>query len=146
MLPSIAGRRNPMVASDVTGDGSMERVERRIDLPVPPAELWPALTEPDRLSEWFGADSDLRPEPGARATFRWPDGRERGAVVEEVEAGRRLAFRWLAFERRPGGGVVLVGPGRVELEVTGSGEGSILTVTEWGTEQPAQPRAGAVTR
>jgi uncharacterized protein YndB with AHSA1/START domain len=112
----------------------MDRIERRVELSASPEEVWPALSEGPRLSGWFGAHVDLEPSPGGRATFRWPDGRERGAIVEAVEHGRRLAFRWHPFERSPGGAVTVVGSGRVELVLEPSGSGSTLTVTEWGTE------------
>jgi uncharacterized protein YndB with AHSA1/START domain len=97
--------------------------------------VWPALTEGDRLSAWFGAEVSLEPRPGGRATFRWPDGRQRGAVVEAAEPGRRLVFRWLPFERGSGGRTVVVGPGRVEMEVEPFGGGSILRVSEWGRDR-----------
>jgi uncharacterized protein YndB with AHSA1/START domain len=110
----------------------MERIERRVDLPAPPAEVWPTLSRGAGLSGWFGAAVVLEAEPGRRATFRWPDGRQREAVVESVEVGRRLAFRWLPFERGPDGRMAVIGPGRVELELEPSGNGSTLRVTEWG--------------
>ena len=118
----------------------MERVDRRIELPATPEEVWEAVT--GGISDWFGAQADLRPERGARATFRWPDGRERGAVVEAVEPGRLLAFRWLPFERLPGGGTAMVGPGRVELAIAPSGPSTVLTVTEW-VSAPAPQTEGA---
>jgi uncharacterized protein YndB with AHSA1/START domain len=114
----------------------VDRIERRIGLPVPPDEVWPALSEGDRLSAWFGAVVSLEARPGGRATFRWPDGRERGAVVEVAEPGRRLVFRWLPFERGPGARTVVVGPGRVELEIEPTGTGSLLRVVEWGPDRP----------
>jgi uncharacterized protein YndB with AHSA1/START domain len=117
----------------------MERVQRRVELPVSPEEVWPALSEGRRLSDWFGADISMDARPGGKVTFRWPDGRERGAVVENVDPGRRLAFRWLPFERWPQGETVVMGPGRVELELAPAGEGSLLTVSEWGSG-----RAGAL--
>lgn len=91
------------------------------------------------MSEWFGAEVVLVARTGARATFRWADGRERGAIVEEVEPGRRLSFRWMPFARGPGGDVQVVGSGRVELLLERSGPGSILTVVEWGTERRPSP-------
>jgi uncharacterized protein YndB with AHSA1/START domain len=107
----------------------MERVDRRIELPATPEEVWEAVT--GGISGWFGAQADLRPERGARATFRWPDGRERGAVVEAVDPGRLVAFRWLPFERLPGAGTTMVGGGRVEMVIAPSGRSTVLTVTEW---------------
>ena len=121
----------------------VDRVERAVELPVPPEDVWPALSEERRLSGWFGADVSMDPRPGGRVTFRWPDGRARGAVVETVHPGRRLAFRWLPFERWPGGETVVVGPGRVELVLEPTASGSILTVSEWGSARPGA--LGAVT-
>jgi uncharacterized protein YndB with AHSA1/START domain len=110
----------------------MERIERRVELPAPPGEVWPTLSHGSGLSDWFGAEVVLEAEPGRRATFRWPDGREREAVVESVQVRRRLTFRWLPFERGPDGRKVVIGPGRVELELEPSGSGSVVSVTEWG--------------
>lgn len=121
----------------------MDRIEREISLPAPPERVWEALTEPEALSSWFGARAELVPRPRARVTFRWEDGRERAAVVEEADHGRRLAFRWLPFERLPGGGHRAVGPGRVEITLEPQEEGTRLRVTEWGpgTGSPPVPPA-----
>ena len=100
-------------------------VQREVILPVAPEELWPALTEPDRLAEWF-ADSvriDLR--EGGEAVFEWPDGARR-AVVEEVEVARRLSFRWAEPE---GDGAHT---SRVELTLEPVDAGTRLRVVETG--------------
>ena len=67
-------------------------VEREVLLDAPPEEVWEALTEPDRLEEWFANDVDFDLERGG--VFRWDDGDVRYAVVEEVDPERRLAIRW----------------------------------------------------
>ena len=67
-------------------------VEREIVLDAAPEEVWEALTEPERLEEWFANDVEFDLERGG--TFRWDDGEVRHAVVQEVEAERRLAIRW----------------------------------------------------
>lgn len=69
-------------------------VTREIVLEAPLDEVWEALTEPERLEEWFANDVELEVEPGGGGVFRWDDGEERRAVVEEVEPGRRFAFTW----------------------------------------------------
>lgn len=107
-------------------------MNREVTLPEDPDRVWSALTEGGPLSEWFGAEVDIDPRPGSLATFRWRDGWERGAVVEEVEPSRRLVFRWLPFERTPEGGIIIGRSGRVEFELVECEEGTRLSVTEWG--------------
>src|SRR3954464_8225390 len=69
-------------------------IRREIILPAPREEVWGALTEPERLEEWFANDVDLDLRPGGGASFRWSNGEERRATVTEVEPERRLAFDW----------------------------------------------------
>ena len=69
-------------------------VTREIVFPVPPAEVWEALTDPDRLEEWFANDVELEPREGGRGVFRWDDGEERRATVVEAVPGERLVLDW----------------------------------------------------
>ena len=69
-------------------------VTREVVLEAPVEEVWSALTDPERLEEWFANDVELELEPGGEGTFRWDDGEERHAVVEEVDPERRFAFTW----------------------------------------------------
>jgi uncharacterized protein YndB with AHSA1/START domain len=69
-------------------------VSREIEFPLPPDEVWEALTDPDQLEEWFANDVELDPREGGAGVFRWENGEERHATVTEVEPGRRLAFDW----------------------------------------------------
>jgi uncharacterized protein YndB with AHSA1/START domain len=68
--------------------------EREILLPAPRDDVWDALTDPERLEEWFANEVELDLRPGGEATFRWANGEERHAVVETVEPEERLALRW----------------------------------------------------
>jgi uncharacterized protein YndB with AHSA1/START domain len=99
-------------------------------LPAPPDRVWAALT--GEVSDWFGAEVDLDPRPGGLALFRWPDGWERGAVIEEALAPTILVFRWLPFERSATGEIRSVGPGRVEFQLESADGGTRLSVTELG--------------
>jgi len=70
------------------------RVERDITFPAAPDEVWEALTEPERLEEWFATEAELDPRPGGEGVFRWGDGEERRATVREAEPEERLVLDW----------------------------------------------------
>ena len=72
----------------------METVERHVTLPAGPDEAWELLTDPDDLAAWLGREVALDPTPGATGVVVDHDGTRRRLVVDEVEAGRRLAWRW----------------------------------------------------
>ncbi len=93
-----------------------EQVSREVVLEAPVEEVWEALTEPERLEEWFANDVELELEPGGDGVFRWDDGEERHAVVLEVEPNRRFAFTWE--------------DGRVSIELEEVEEGTRVLVTE----------------
>ena len=69
-------------------------VNREIEFPVPPDEVWEALTEPDRLEEWYANDVELDPREGGSGVFRWDDGEERRATVVVAEPHERLVLDW----------------------------------------------------
>ena len=108
----------------------MTAVEREVTVPAPPGQVWPVVTHSDEVSVWFGADVELDARPGGRGVFRWPDGTERHAVVEEVEPGRKLAFRWLPFQRTPAGDSVTVPATRVEITLDEVPAGTRVRVVE----------------
>jgi len=115
-------------------------VVREVSLDASPVEVWSALTEPDRLSAWLGGRVEIEVRPGGRGTVTREDGVSRRLVVEAVEPGRRLAFRWWPFEE-PGGG--LPGPGsRVELTLEPRSDRTILTVREWTPLPASEPARG----
>jgi uncharacterized protein YndB with AHSA1/START domain len=67
-------------------------VVREVEFEAPAEEVWEALTDPEKLEEWFANDVEFDLERGG--TFRWDDGEVREAVVDDVEPERRLAIRW----------------------------------------------------
>ena len=67
----------------------MPSVRREVVLPVPREEAWALLTSGDAIREWLADDAVLEPEVGGEVRA---DGRR--GVVEEVDEGRRLIFRW----------------------------------------------------
>ena len=65
-----------------------------ITVEAPVEEAWEAVTDPNALSAWFGAQVELEPHPLGKGTFRFPDGSVRFAIVEEVEPPHHLTWRW----------------------------------------------------
>lgn len=56
-------------------EGGLIRFERR--LPYPIGEVWAALTDPERLADWwppFATDVTVDLRKGGSMTFDWPDG------------------------------------------------------------------------
>ena len=100
----------------------METVEREITIPAVPAEVWPALTDADEVSTWFGPDVQLEARPGGRGVFRW-----------------------LPFQRTPAGEAVTVPSTRVEITLDAVPEGTRVRVVEQPAfaPPPMQARAAA---
>ena len=107
-------------------------IRTEIFLPAPREDVWEALTEPDRLEDWFANEVDLDLRPGGGASFRWSNGEERHATVIEVEPERRLAFEW-------------DDEGEVEFTLGDDADGTRLVVVEsspaWSTALDLQASA-----
>jgi uncharacterized protein YndB with AHSA1/START domain len=94
----------------------MEHVEREVELPSAPEQVWEAVIDPARLGMWLGGELDVTLRPGGRGGFRSPDGAARRVMVLGVEDGHELSFRWWP-ERDPGAAST------VTITVEGRGEG-----------------------
>lgn len=69
-------------------------ISREITFDAPAEEVWAALTESERLEDWFATEAELDPVEGGRASFRWGNGEERSATVEVCEPERCLELLW----------------------------------------------------
>lgn len=107
------------------------RVERETVVPASPDEVWEALTDERLLAEWLAPEVELAPYEGGEVSVRLEDGTQRCGTVDEVDEGRRLAFRW----ERDG-----AGESRVELTVDAVPGGARVVVVESG---PARAPAAA---
>ncbi len=100
-------------------------VRRDVDVAIEPDEVWELLVDDDERAGWFGGPTELEPVPGGGGTFTDPDGTRRRATVEEVEPGRRLAWRWWPEDGDPDEGA-----SRVAVELTPLPGGTRIAVTE----------------
>ena len=103
---------------------SQRVVTRSVVVPAPVEDVWDALTDPHRLEDWFADEIDADGfEPDAEVVFRWHESdEERRAVIEDVDAPRRLAFRWAARGDES----------RVVFELDDEAAGTRVTVVETG--------------
>lgn len=109
----------------------MDAIERHVTLPAGLEDAWELLTDPDDLAAWLGREVDLDPTPGAVGSVVDHDGTRRALVVDEVEPGRRLAWRWWTDG--------IDEPSRVEITLAPSEHGTVVRVVE---ERLPAPVAG----
>jgi uncharacterized protein YndB with AHSA1/START domain len=118
-----------------------DSIERELILPVRPARVWTALTQPDQLSAWFGTKATIDLRPGGEVIFIWdgstgPPGTNRG-VIEAVEPPNRFAFRWRSSPDT-------VQMTRVEFTLEPHPEGTRLRLVESGfASLPPELRGGS---
>ena len=94
-------------------------VTRELVLPAPPEEVWEALTDPERLEEWFANEVE---RDGDDFVYRWGDGEVRRATIEEADEPRRLGLRSSDLDGD--------GETSVTFELEEADDGTRLTVTE----------------
>lgn len=100
----------------------MDAIEQHVTLPAGLDEAWELLTDPDDLAAWLGREVDLDPTPGAHGSVVEHDGTHRRLVVDEVERGRRLVWRWWADGDDE--------PSRVEITLAPTDHGTVVRVIE----------------
>jgi uncharacterized protein YndB with AHSA1/START domain len=117
-----------------------DRVESEITIAASPERIWEVLTKPEAIGTWFGTGKpmaiDLRPggemvlDHGANGTYR--------TVFVEVEAPRRLSFRWA--EGYPGVLATDTSSTLVEFTITRLSEReTLLSVAESGFAELVVP-------
>ena len=60
-------------------------IRREVTVDAPPDVVWDALTDPDELAAWFGAEAEVDLRVGGAVRFRWPDGSERRGLVVDLD-------------------------------------------------------------
>jgi uncharacterized protein YndB with AHSA1/START domain len=89
-----------------------ERIERTVDLALPPEKVWPGLTTAEGLSGWFGTCTGIELRPGGRAHLTFSEDDHTVLHIQTVEEPRRLVFTWPVHGTGPDG------PWRTRVEIT----------------------------
>lgn len=75
-------------------------IVREIETASSPAEAWAALTDPDRVAEWFTAASPVG-QVGAPYRLNFGDGSVVEGVVMALEPGHHFAHTWVWVDAVP---------------------------------------------
>jgi uncharacterized protein YndB with AHSA1/START domain len=87
----------PLADATVVADGDTWTLIFIRDLPHPPAKVWAALTDPERLDQWapFAAARDLSTTGDTTLTaVDGPDRSDIGATVLRADAPELLEYTW----------------------------------------------------
>ena len=109
-------------------------IEREIHVDAPPEVVFEVISRPEHIRDWWNAESDVPPTPGASGELVWADGDNPRAhavplTVVVAEPPRVFTFRWTHPAGEP------AAPGNsllVTFELVPSGSGTLLRLTETG--------------
>ncbi|MEX0644160.1 MAG: SRPBCC family protein [Parvularculaceae bacterium] len=131
-------------------DADHDKITKTVELKVPIARVWRALTDHKEFGRWFHVDLDQEFEAGGKSTGRMTYPGHEGVpwvvFVERIERERLFSFRW--FDSNDGS------PAQdddqptllVEFLLEKIPSGTRLTITESGFSALPQPRRIEVMR
>lgn len=117
-----------------------EPLRHEVRIEAPPEVVFPFLTDPARMTEWFGVAALLDPRPGG--TFRVEaNGRDvlLGEYVE-VDPPQRVVFTW-GFDNPERS--LRAGASTVEITLERDGDGTLLTLLHHDLAEAALREAHA---
>lgn len=109
------------------------QVERRIA--APPPSVYRYLSDPEKLSLWFGASVTLEGVAGGEFEMLSPNGMTASGQVVEVIDNQKIAFTW-GWNGHPG---VPPGSSLVEIELIPDGDGTLVRLTHSGLAEQEHP-------
>ncbi|HXZ13967.1 MAG TPA: SRPBCC domain-containing protein [Candidatus Sulfotelmatobacter sp.] len=68
------------------------KIEKQIELSVPPETVWKMLTDPNELTRWFPLEARITPGQGGEISLSWGPTYEGGASIEIWEPNRKIAW------------------------------------------------------
>ena len=109
-------------------------IEREVYVDAPPATVFDVVSSPAHIRDWWSAEADVEPVPGATGELTWRDEASGRAdvvpiTVVDAEPPRRFSFRWT---HDAGGLATSTNSMLVTFELSPSGGGTVLRLTESG--------------
>lgn len=109
-------------------------IEREIYVEAPPEMVFDVVSSPDHIRDWWSAETDVEPVPGATGELTWRDeasGRVDVVPITVVDAQppHRFSFRWT---HEAGEVAAETNSMLVTFELSPSGTGTAVRLTETG--------------
>jgi uncharacterized protein YndB with AHSA1/START domain len=109
-------------------------IERELHIDASPDVVYEVISSPGHIREWWGAEADLEPAPGAVGALVWGDKATAEAMVVpltvvEADPPRVFSFRWVSPD---GEAATPTNSLLVTFELAPSGAGTVLRLTETG--------------
>ena len=125
-----------------------DRIEKKVLLRAPRAQVWRAIADPEAFGRWFGVDLAGPFTPGARVGGRIThEGYEHlpfEITIERMEPERLISWRWHPNAVEPGVDYAAEPTTLVVFELDDAEDGTLLTVVESGFDRiPLARRAEA---
>jgi len=126
----------------------LSRVDRTIEIAAPPERVWQALTDAKAFSEWFQVAIEGAIAPGSAvwmtSTHPGYAGQRFQVWYVELDAPRRLVWRWHPGEVDPKVDYSREEPTTVTFTLEPSGAGTKLSVSETGFDRISLARRAKV--
>ena len=109
-------------------------IDREIHIEASPEVVFGVISRPEHIREWWYADCDVQPTPGATGELVWADGEDPRAHVQQMTVVRAdppklFSFRWT----HPEGETAAEGNSMlVTFELVPAGSGTLLRLSETG--------------
>ena len=103
--------------------------EEEIAIRSTPEEVWRALTEPERVQDWFAPEVEIEPGAGGSVRWRWGAMHDWPQRIEVWEPGQRLRTSYASSVDDGRGGKR---PLYIDFHLRGEGGGTILRLVHSG--------------
>ena len=122
-----------------------DRIEKRIELNVPPARVWRVLTDHKEFGAWFRVNLETPFVPGkatrGKITYPGYEHLTMEVVVQKMEPERLFSFHWHPYAVDPKVDYSKEPPTLVEFKLEKTAAGTLLVLTESGFDSiPAARR------
>lgn len=109
-------------------------IEREVLIQAAPDVVYEVISKPEHMREWWPDEAELEPVPGGTGVISFgdrsaPDVHIEQLTVVEADPPRRFTFRWVYDE---GATATPANSLLVSFELTASGTGTLLRLTETG--------------